>query len=80
MLKKYGFVLKSKAVTNTVDGLFEITTIKLINYVNIGFEGFEGNGIITVDRDIERLKEDVTEAILKVDNSNATKKLCVKGS
>jgi hypothetical protein len=73
LLKKYGFVLKSKAVTNTVDGLFEITTIKLINYVNIGFEGFEGNGIITVDRDIERLKEDVTEAILKVDNSNAAK-------
>ena len=73
LLKKYGIILKSKEVTNTVDGLFEITTFNLIDYVNIGFEGFEGKGTITVDRDIERLKEDVTEAILKVNSSDIAK-------
>lgn len=72
-LKEYRIVLKSKAVTNTVEGLVEITTINLADYVSASFWGFDGKGGVFVNRDIERLKDDVAEVILKVDSSGTAK-------
>ena len=73
ILKEYRIVLKSKSVKNTVEGLVEITKINLEDYVSASFWGFDGKGGVSVDRDIERLKDDVTEVILKVDSSGTAK-------
>lgn len=70
ILSDYKIVFKSQPLKCKIEGMTEITTVKIADYVNVTFSGFEGMGGMNIQRDLDRLRDDVEKIIYSVDNSS----------
>lgn len=68
-LKRYRIVFENSSVTETVEGLTEVQTIDVTEYVTVESWGFDGDGYCRTDIDRESLRSQAAQAIRRADDS-----------
>ncbi len=74
-IEEYGIVFETAQKEVTVEGLEEVETVSLIQYLTSEFSGYDGAGELNVSIDWETMKEDLLEMIGEERNGFSTEEV-----